>query len=246
MAEKKIVTDTTTSTDLDQTTTTHHRPEGFWETYSKAIIVGGLVVIGLIAGWYAYQEFVKKPNEQKGNEMIFAAESLFDKMASVTGFNKDSSIFVLNGNSQAGITGVLKVIKEYGSTEAGNRARYIAGATYLHLKEFPKAVEHLKDFDADGAHQVESKAYLMLGHAYSEQNKTGEALTNYKKAADVNKKDDLTTADALLIAASYADAINKKEDAVDLYTRLKNDHPTSAAVKSGDVDKYLARLGIFK
>lgn len=244
MAEKKIVTNTTT--DLDQTTTTPRREDGFWEKYSKAIIVAGLAVIALIAGWYAYQEFFKKPNERKGNEMIFAAEALFDKMASVTGFNKDSSIYVLNGNTEAGITGVLKVIKEYGNTEAGNRAKYIAGATYLHLKEFPKAVEHLEDFDADGAHQVESKAYLMLGHAYSEQSKTGEALDHYKKAANVNKKDDITTADALLIAASYADAINKKEDAIDLYTRLKNEHPASAVVKSGDVDKYLARLGIFK
>lgn len=244
MEEKKIVTQTTT--DLDQTTTTHHRPDGFWEKYSKAIIVAGLVVIGLIAGWYGYQEFIKKPNERKGNEMIFAAETLFDKMASLTGFNKDSAIFVLNGNTQAGITGVLKVIKEHGNTEAGNRAKYIAGATYLHLKEFSKAVEHLKDFDADGAHQVESKAYLMLGHAYSEQNKTGEALDYYKKAANVNKKDDLTTADALLVAASYADAMNKKDEAIELYTKLKNDHPSSAAVKSGDVGKYLAKLGIFK
>ena len=244
MAEKKIVT--TTTTDLDQTTITPQKSNGFWEDYSKTIIITGLGIITLIAGWYAYLEFIKKPNEHKGNEMIFAAESLFDKMASVNGFNKDSSIFVLNGNPAAGITGVLKVIKEYGGTEAGNRAKYIAGATYLHLKEFSKAVDHLKDFDAGGADQVESKAYLMLGHAYSEQNKTGEALDFYKKASTVNKKDDVTTADALLVAASYADAINKKEDAIDLYTRLKNEHPTSTPVRSGDVDKYLAKLGIFK
>jgi len=244
MAEKNIVT--TTTTDTDQTKTTLHRSDGFWEKYSKTIMAVGLGVIVSIAGWYAYQEFIKKPNERKANEMIFAAESLFDKMASATGFNKDSSIFVLNGNKEAGITGVLEVIKEYGSTEAGNRAKYIAGATYLHLKEFPKAIKNLKDFDAGGAHQVESKAYLMLGHAYSEQNKTGEALDYYKKAANVNKKDDLTTADALYVAASYADATDKKEEAIDLYTRLKNDHPNATPVKSGDVDKYLAKLGNFK
>jgi tetratricopeptide (TPR) repeat protein len=244
MAEKKIVT--TKTTDLDQTTTTDQRAGSFLEKNGRTIIFVGLAVIAAIAGWYAYQAFVKKPNERKANEMIFAAESLFDKMASATGFNKDSSIFVLNGNSEAGITGVLKVIKEYGGTEAGNRAKYIAGATYLHLKEFPKAIDHLKEFDADGAHQVESKAYIMIGHAYAEQNKTGEALEYYKKAANVNKKDDVTTAEALVIAASYADAINNKKEAIELYTRLKNEHPTATAVKSGDVDKYLARLGIFK
>lgn len=244
MAEKKIVATTTTET--DQIKTTHHRSNGFFDRYSKLIMAVGLTIIGLIAGWYAYKEFIQKPNERKANEMIFAAESLFDKMASATGFNKDSSIFVLNGNNEAGITGVLKVIKEFGGTDAGNRAKYIAGATYLHLKEFPKAIEKLKDFDADGAYQVESKTYLMLGHAYSEQNKTGEALDYYKKAASINNEDDLITADALYVAASYADATNKKDEAIDLYTKLKNDHPNANPVKSGEVDKYLAKLGIFK
>ncbi len=206
----------------------------------------GSVIILLIAGWYGYQEFIKKPNERKANEAIFAAESLFDKMASSSGFNKDSSIIVLNGNKETDVIGVLKVAKDYGGTKAGNRADFIAGATYLHLKEFPKAIQFLKDFDADGAHQVQSKAYLMIGHAYAEQNKTGDALNYYKKAASLNKKDEATTADAILLAASYADATDQKKEAIELYRRLKEDYPAYLTVKSGDVDKYLARLGVFK
>jgi tetratricopeptide (TPR) repeat protein len=239
MAEKKVTT-TTTDTEVLQ------RARGFWENNSRPIIIAGSVIILLIAGWYGYKEFIKKPKEKEANEAIFPAESLFDKMASTTGFNKDSSIIVLNGNKELGITGVLKVASEFSGTKAGNRAEYIAGATYLHLKEFPKAIDFLKEFDADGAHQVKSKAYLMLGHAYAEQNKTGDALDYYKKAASVNKKDEALTADALFVAASYADAIGKREEAIDLYTELKDNHPTYSSVRSGDVDKYLARLGILK
>lgn len=221
--------------------------ENFWDKYSKTIIYAGSAFIIAVGAWFGYREFIQKPKETKANEMIFAAENLFDKMAT-GGFGKDSSVVVLNGGTigEQNVTGVLKVASEYGGTDAGNRARYIAGATYLHLKEFDKAIKHLKEFKANGASQVESKTYLMLGHAYAEQNKTGEALDAYKKAANVNKKDEGITADALLIAANYAEAIGKTEDATKLYNELKENFPLHNAVRSGEVDKYLARLGQLK
>ena len=72
-----------------------------------------------------------------------------------------------------------------GGTAAGNRANYMVGASYLHIGEFAKAIQYLEDFDGNGASQVQSKAYLLMGHAYAEQKKTSEALSNYKKAASV-------------------------------------------------------------
>lgn len=219
----------------------------FWDRYSKPIIyVGGAFIIA-VGAWFGYRELVQKPKETKANEMIFAAENLFDKMAT-GGFGKDSSVVVLNGGNlgEQNITGVLKVASEYGGTRAGNRARYIAGATYLHLQEFDKAIKHLKEFDANGASQVESKALIMLGHAYAEQGKTGEALDAYKKAANVNRKDEGITADAMLMAATYADAIGKADEATKLYNELKGNFPLHNAVRSGEVDKYLARLGQLK
>jgi tetratricopeptide (TPR) repeat protein len=137
----------------------------------------------------------------------------------------------------------LKVISTHGGTKAANRAEFIAGATYLHLKEYDKAIKHLKNFKANGAHQVESKCYTMLGHAYAESNKTTEALEQYKKAANVNKKDETVTPEALFTAASYAETIGKTEDAIQLYKELKDNFPAYNAVRSGDVDKFLAALG---
>jgi tetratricopeptide (TPR) repeat protein len=240
------------ATKVTKTTTTTEDPEvlqrarGFWEKYSRPIIIAGSVIILAIAGWYGYRELIVKPKEKKANELIYAAESIFDKMATVNGFSRDSAAIVINGSKELGVTGVLKISSEYSGTKSADRAEYIAGATYLHIKEFNKAIEHLKKFDGNGAHQVKSKAYIMLGHAYAELNKTEDALSNYKKAARVNAKDDITTADALFIAASYADASGNKSEAISLYNELKKDHPLYVSVKSGDVDKYLARLGILK
>ncbi len=223
------------------------RARGFWENYSRPIIYIGSAVILIVAGWFGYKYLIKNPKERKANVAVFMAESLFDKMAT-TSFNKDSSVIILNGGEidNMKVTGLLSVIKNYSGTMAGNRACYMAGATYLNLKEFDKAVKYLKDFESSGAYQVESKADILLGHAYAEQKNTDEALKYYKKAAEVNEKDDIISSEALLLAASYADAIGKNDEAIKLYQKMKENYPANNQVRSGEIDKYLARLSILK
>jgi len=240
MAEKKAAT-----VEVVETNTTVDQAKNVWDKYSKPIlyIVGAVAVITV--AWYAYKNYVVEPKKVEANEALFAAEDLFSKMAT-TGFNKDSINIVMNGGEIDGkkVTGALKVISNYGSTPAGDRAEYIAGACYLHLKEFDKAIKYLEAFDGNGATQVQSKAYIMLGHAYAEKKKTSEALSSYKKGASVNEKDEFFAPDALLIAAAYAASINDNKEAISLYEKVKEKYPSNAAVTSGDVDKNLARLGV--
>jgi tetratricopeptide (TPR) repeat protein len=241
MAEKRA------TTTVEETNLAVLRARSFWDKYSKPIIYAGSAIILIIAGWYGYLNFVKLPKEKKASEAIFPAETLFDKMASAS-FNKDSVNIVLNGGVNNGfpVTGLLKIINNYGGTNAGNRAKYMAGACYLHIKEYDKAIKYLKDFNDKGAYQVESRAYVLLGHAYAEKNNVNEALDYYKKAATVNEKDESITTDALMLAASYADAMGKSKEAIELYQKLKDKYPAYQSVKSGDVEKHLARLGILK
>lgn len=241
MAETKV---TETTVDTNETV---QRAKGFWDRFSKPIIYVGSAIIVLVGAWYGYKKFIVEPKEREANEQIFAAEGLFDKM-STTGFNKDSVNIVMNGGDVDGqkVTGVLKVISNFGGTKAGDRARYIAGASYLHIKEFDKAIKYLKEFDGNGATQVQSKAYIMLGHAYAEQKKTADALSAYKKAASVNDKDEFFAADALLMAAAYAGATGNNKEAISLYEQVKDKYPSNIAVQNGDVDKNLARLGVVK
>jgi tetratricopeptide (TPR) repeat protein len=227
-----------------ETNETLVKAKGFWDQYSKPIIYAGSAVILLIGGYLGYQNFIKLPKEKTASEMIFPAESVFDKMSS-TRFTKDSVDIALNGRVVDGttVTGLLKIISKYDGTKAANLAKYMAGASYLQIKDFDKAIKYLKDFDGNGASQVQSKAYLMIGHAYAEQKKTDDAFEYYKKAATVNEKDESITADALMVAASYAQAMGKSKDAVELYKKLKDKYPTNSSVSNGEVDKQLASLG---
>ncbi|MEO6538599.1 MAG: tetratricopeptide repeat protein [Ferruginibacter sp.] len=222
------------------------RAKGFWANYSKPVLYIGGVIILALAGFFGYQNLVKVPKEKKASEVIFPAENLFDKM-STAGFSKDSVNIVLNGGNFEGgsVTGLLKVINNYSGTDAANRATYMAGASYLQIKEFEKAIRYLKEFDGNGASQVQSKAYIMLGHAYAEQKKTDDALSYYRKAVSaVNEKDEALAADALLTAASYAEYLGKSKEAIELYQQLKDKYPTNPTVQGGEVDKHLAKMGI--
>lgn len=215
------------------------KAKDFWAKYSKPIMVLGAAIILLGGGWLAYKNLYVLPNEEKAAEIIFPAEKIFDKMAQ-TGFNKDSINLVLNG-ATGSFSGVLNVISKYGGTAAGNRAHFIAGACYLHGKDFNNAIKHLKDFSTS-ATQIQTAAYTMLGDAYSEiKDKSADAFEYYTKAATLNTKDEFMTSESLFKAALYAESIGKTKEAIEFFQKIKNEYPKSS--HSNDIDKYLARLG---
>jgi tetratricopeptide (TPR) repeat protein len=217
----------------------------FWNKYSKIISAS---LIGLVVGialFFGYKQFIKAPKEKEAAEASYQAETLFGKMAN-TSFSKDSVNTVLNGGVLDGmkIKGLLSIVKDFGGTAAGNRATYFAGATYMHTKEFEKAIKFLNDFDNRGAYQTEIKKQTMLGHCYAELKKNDEALAAYTKAASVNKKDENFTADALMVAGAFAEKIGKTKEAIAFYKEARDEYPNFGAVQNGDVDKYLAKLGV--
>lgn len=240
MAEKQVtVTEVETNEIVE-------KAKGFWAKFSKPIIYAGTAIILVAGGWLGYKNLVMVPNEAKSAEQIFPAEQLFDKMTQ-QGFNKDSIGIVLNGGN--GITGVLKVAGNYGGTAAGNRAHFIAGACYLHNKDFNNAIKHLKEFSTTSK-QPQSACYRMLGDAYSELKQNDEALNYYKKAVDVaDAKDESTRFLSLSRAALFCEATGKTKEAIDFYQQIK-DEITPAFLRDNridfPVDKYLGRLGVTK
>ena len=222
------------------------RARGFWAKNSKAIMIAGSALILLAGAYLGYKYLYKIPRENKASELIFPAEKLYDKMSTTSSYGKDTLNLVLNGGNLQGqtITGLLKIISQYDGTLTANRAHYIVGACYLQLKEFDKAIKHLKKFEGHGASQIESKAYIMLGLAYSEQKKTDDALRYFKKAAAAGGPDAGMVTEALYLGARYAETVGKSKDAIEMFKRLKEDYPASQHVSSGDVDRYLGKLGV--
>jgi len=218
------------------------KARGFWEDYNKPVIYIGSALILLLVGWTVYKYMFKVPKEEKANEVVFVTQKYFAEFSNASDSSKIMLATVcLNGDGTN--PGALKIINNYSGTAAANLCEYYAGACYLHLGQFDKAIKFLKNFDADGATQIKNRAYGMIADANAELNKNDEALNYYKKAADVNSKDDYTSSEFLFRAALFAESTGKTKEAVDLFKKIKSDYPLSE--KAADVDRYLARLGEF-
>lgn len=233
MADKKVHK---TETDVVE------KARGFWEDYKKPITYIGSLIIILFTGWLIYKYMVVMPKQEKSDKEVFITQKYFTEFTSATDSAKIMlATRVLNGD---GVNpGALKIINHYGGTTAANLCAYYAGACYLQLGQFEKAIKYLKDFDANGATQIESRALGMIGDASAELNKNNDALDYYKKAANVNGKDEYTSSEFLFRAALFAQSIGKTKDAIVLFKKIKTDYPSSE--KAADVDRYLARLGDF-
>lgn len=221
------------------------KARGFWEEYSKPITYIGSAFIIIIAGWLIYKYMFLEPKIKKANDVVYVTQNYFSRFATTPASDSNKVILatkVINGDGSQ--PGALQIISRYSGTPAANLSQYYAGASYLSLGQFEKALQHLKEFDAGGATQIKSRALGMMGDASAELKKTEDALQYYKKAANVNTEDEFTSSEFLFRAANYAQVMGKKEEAIILFKKLKEKYPLTE--KGSAADRYLARLGVFE
>lgn len=204
--------------------------KGFWEKYSRTIIIVGVAVIALLGGNYAFREFYKAPREEKATDAIFYAQRFF---------KQDSLVLALNGDGQ--FAGFEKIAQNYAGTKAGNLARFYTGVCALRLGDPNKAVKFLSDFSTD-ALEIQAIAYARLADAYSELGKNEEALKYYDKAGKHFPEHDGLCADNLFRAGMLCEVMGKEAKAAEYYKLIKEKYARTD--KGYQIDKYLARVGV--
>jgi len=208
------------------------KAKDFWTRYNKPVMIISTVIILAIGGYYIYKEFFKAPKEAKAADAMFRAEEYY-KMDSVN--------LALNGDGQN--PGFIRIISNYGGTEAGNLANFYAGSCYIKLGENDKAVKYLKNFSTSSK-LVQARAYKLLGDAYADLGKNSDALDYYEKAAYHFEKDENNSSEYLFLAAYFADRVLKdQKEAIKLYKELKEKYPKTQ--QGSQADGYLAQLGVY-
>jgi tetratricopeptide (TPR) repeat protein len=202
----------------------------FWAQYQKPVLTIVVVAAAIIGGWFAYKNLIVAPKEEEAQNAMWKAEQYF---------RVDSLNLALNGDKYN--RGFVYIIDNYGSTKAGNLARYYAGVCYLRTGNFNKAVDNLKDFSTS-AKQIQMMAYGALGDAFSELNKNDDAVAYYKKAAEEFSSDETMSSEYLFRAALKLETLGKNSDALDLYKELKEKYPNTQ--RGFSADKYIYRLSI--
>jgi tetratricopeptide (TPR) repeat protein len=206
------------------------KAKDFWVRNSKIISITCVVVVLGVAGYFIYNNYIRKPKEIQSVDIMYKAEAYY---------RMDSLNLALKGDGQ--YKGFLKVIDEYGGTDAGNLACYYAGVCYLKLDDNQNAIKYLKKFNTSSK-PVQARVYKLLGDASGDLGKTADAVDYYKKAAHAFEDDKDGSAEALFLAGYLTDRVLKNQKvAIELYKELKEKFPTT---KEGrEVDNYLAQLG---
>lgn len=203
------------------------KSELFIETYSKKIISGIIALIVVVGAIFAYRQLYSLPRQQKASAALFKGEQYFAR---------DSFQLALNGNG-ADYDGFEAIIKEYGSTDAGNLAKAYAGICYAKLGENEKALNYLKSFSASD-NMISQAVTIALGDCYVNMDNTKEGIKCFEKAAkDANN---VVLAPIALKKAGIAyESLKQYKEAVKVYTTIKEQYFNS--MEAADIDKYITR-----
>lgn len=217
---------------------TLNKSEAFFDKYKKTIIIAIIALSAIIACVFLYQAYVSGPREDKASTALGRGQEYF--MAEQ--FDK-----ALNGDG-AGYTGFLKIISDYGSTDAGNLANLYAGLCYANLEKWNEAVKYLDAYSPSNDAMISPAAIAALGNAYAHVNQLDKAISALEEAAD---KADKQGKDGInnslyptfrLQAAMLLESQGKKDEALKKYEDIKKKYTTSPLVQSQEIDKYIQRL----
>lgn len=142
------------------------------------VLLGILVAVILIVALF---RFIITPRNQKAAEAIMAPIEQYTLGLS-TG---DSLSFAtaLEGNEET--DGFLTIIDDYGSTKAGNTAKYYAALCYLQQRNYDEALDMLLQYKKKDQN-VWYSAQMLIGDLYDEQGDVENAKKYYKHAIKGN------------------------------------------------------------
>ena len=184
----------------------------------------------LVLGFLGYDKYIKEPNERQAMNDMFTAQQYFND--AVSGISQDS-LFTLSLKGADGKYGMLDIVENYPSTDAGNLANYYAGMAYLNMKDYANAITYLNAFSSDDD-VLGPMAKGGIGDAFVQLEQLEDAYDYYVQAA-VSKNNNFTTPMFLQKAGVIGLKIGQNKKALEFFNTIKTDFPDSNEAKAVDV-----------
>lgn len=199
---------------------------------NKNLLIGGTIgLVALVGGSMYYSNSYIPSKNAEAKELMFKAQSDFER---------DSFNLAMYGD---GINvGFEAIANDYGSTPAGNSAKYYMGISLMRTGDFEGAIDYLKSFSKNDK-MVSAMALGAIGDCYLELGQSSDAISFYKKAA-AQSGDDLTAPYYLGKAGQTAMNTSDVNQAAKIYTELKDKYPTSDEGRYAE--KYLGEIDMTK
>ncbi|HRV52712.1 MAG: Tetratricopeptide repeat protein [Bacteroidetes bacterium ADurb.Bin141] len=205
---------------------TMDRAELYIQENKKSLTIIGVVALLLLGGYFAYNQFIVKPQEENAEKQMFMAEYYF---------KNDSLDKAIKGDGN--FPGFEEIISNYGSSKSANLAHYYLGVSLLRKGQFDDAIAALSKYDAEDD-ITGAIAFGCIGDAYLEKGDKSKAMEFYKKATDYDNNQ-FTAPIYMMKQALVYELNNDYKSAVEIYNNIKRDYPNSTEARQ--VATYLSR-----
>ena len=200
------------------------RSEEFIQKNQKNIIICVAVVLVIVLAVFGLRKWYFQPREVRAAEEMFAAEQWFAQGDYEKALNGDDTF-----------RGFLSVIDNYGSTKAGNLAKYYAGIANLRMGNYDEATKWLGKYSGKDTF-TKPIAVMAQGDAEMELGNTDKAVSLYLKAAKMN--DNYITAPSAYFKAGLAYLVQgNNTEALNCFNTIKQNYPESTEWQ--EIDKYI-------
>ncbi|MCB0476194.1 MAG: tetratricopeptide repeat protein [Flavobacteriaceae bacterium] len=217
---------------LDQTAS---KSEKWIEKNSKMLFSALIVFAVLVMAYLGYKKYIAEPKEIEAADELAYPKSYFDQAQNAT--IAVDSLYNLALNGANGKYGLLDIIDNYGNTDAGNLAKYMAGISYLRMNDYKNGIEYLNDFSTDDE-LLGALAKGNIGDAFEQINQPKDALEYYIKAANF-KSNGFTSPLYLFKAGNVAMDLGDYKKAEELFTRIKKEY--SKSDEALEINAYIER-----
>lgn len=199
--------------------------EMFIEKNKKTIILIVAAILVVVLAIFGVSKLYLQPRQNQAAEEMFAAEQWFAEGAYEKALAGDENFM-----------GLEAIIDEYGSTKAGNLAKYYAGICYINTGKYEEAISSLKSYSGKDTF-TGAEALMLIGDCYAEMQNYSDAASYYQKAA--KESDNFVTAPTALWKAGMMKlAMGDNKAAAELFGQIKTKYPESSEWR--DIDKYIS------
>ncbi len=210
----------------DTVVTLYARWLDFYYRHRKQLYVGLAIVVVAVLGGIGYA-YYQRQQEQRAQQLLGEVLPLYEQ-----GKYREA----LDGAD--GHSGLLELARAYGSTNAGNLARFYAADALYRLGEYDQALELWEAFDSDDP-MLAAAALAGQAAVYENKGEYARAAELYRRAAD-RYDNPVVTPHYLLRAGHNYEAAGNLEAARRMYEALRERYPDAAQVTEAEIA--LARI----
>jgi tetratricopeptide (TPR) repeat protein len=209
----------------DKLVTTYYKTLEFIDEYKKQIYIygGTLLVIIAVVYWYMNN---KAKNDEKATTELAKVLDIYERGAYQE---------AIDGVPANNITGLKKIVEDYGSTNTGEAAKIFLADCYSSLGKIDEAYKYYDDYS--GSNKI-YKATALAGKAgyYESKNEYQKAAEEFNKASRISDDNALNAEYLLKAGIDYLHSGDKGK-ASEVLKKVKEDYKMTYAAR--DVDRYL-------